>query len=61
MKEARPASPPVVLVEATPTLRFSTLLCKSLFWTHGSFCKILAYNLIEILYLFTILLVVRVI
>jgi hypothetical protein len=61
MKEARPASPPVVPVEATPTLRFSELLCKSLFWTHGSFCKILACNLIEILYLFTILLVVRVI
>jgi hypothetical protein len=61
MKEARPASPPVVPVEAAHTLRFSVLLCKSLFWTHGSFCWILACNLIEILYLFTILLVVRVI
>jgi hypothetical protein len=61
MKEARPACPPVVPGDAAPTLRFSALLCKSLFWTHGLFCKILAYNLIEILYLFTILLVIRVI
>jgi hypothetical protein len=61
MKEARPASPLVVPVEAAPTLRFSVLLCKSLFWTHMSFCKILAHNLIEIMYLFTILLVIRVI
>jgi hypothetical protein len=61
MKEARPASHPVVPLDVTPTFRFSTLLCKSLFWTHGSFCKILACNLIEILYPFTILLVIRVI
>jgi hypothetical protein len=57
MKEARPASPPVVPVEAAPTLIFLPLLYSVIFFlTHGSFCKILASNLIKILYLFTILL-----
>jgi hypothetical protein len=56
-KEARHASPLVVHVEATPTLRFPPLLCSVIFFlTRGSFCKILACNLIKILYLFTILL-----
>jgi hypothetical protein len=42
-KEARSASPPVVPVEAAPTLRIP---CYSIifFWTQGSFCKILACN-----------------
>jgi hypothetical protein len=57
MTEARPASPPVMPVEATHPLRFLLLLYYIIFFlTHGSFCKILASTLIEILYLFTILL-----
>jgi hypothetical protein len=62
MKEARSASPPVAPVEATPALRFLPLLnCNFFSLAHKSFCNIFAYNLIEILYLFIILLVVRVI
>jgi hypothetical protein len=56
MNEVRLASPPVVPVEATPTLRFRRCLIVIFFLTQWSFCMILAYNLIEILYLFTILL-----
>jgi hypothetical protein len=46
MKEARPASPPVVPVEAAPTLRFPPLLYFVIFFlTHRSFSKILACNI----------------
>jgi hypothetical protein len=38
MKEARPASPPVVLVEAAPTFRISRYSV-IFFWTEGKFCK----------------------
>jgi hypothetical protein len=44
--KTRCASPPVVPVEAAPTLRvprYSVML----FWTQLSFCKILAYNLMR--------------
>jgi hypothetical protein len=55
--KTRPASPPVAPVEAPSVLRFPLLLYSIiLFLTEGSFCKILACNLIEILYLFMILL-----
>jgi hypothetical protein len=50
MKEARPASPPVVPVEATPTLRFRCCMIVIFFLTQGLFCKILVCNLNEILY-----------
>jgi hypothetical protein len=43
--KTRPASPPVVPVEAPPTLRFLPLLYSIIFFlTHVSFCKILVYN-----------------
>jgi hypothetical protein len=46
MKEARPTSPPVVPVEATPMLKFLLLLYSTIFFLiHMSFCKILACNL----------------
>jgi hypothetical protein len=46
MKEARPASPPVVTVEAAPTHRFLPLLYHVIFFlTHVSFCKIFRCNL----------------
>jgi hypothetical protein len=48
MKEPRPASPPAVPVETAPMLRFPPLLCFAIFFlTHGSFCKILACNLLR--------------
>jgi hypothetical protein len=54
-KEVRHAYAPVVPVEASPTLRFLRYSI-IFFLTQGTFCNILAYNLNEILYLFTILL-----
>jgi hypothetical protein len=42
-KEARHASPLVVLVEATPMLRFPHRFV-IFFLTHGSFCKIFVCN-----------------
>jgi hypothetical protein len=39
MKEARPVSPPVVPVEAAPTLRFFTLLCNLYFGPTGHFVR----------------------
>jgi hypothetical protein len=46
LKEARPASPSVVPVEATPMLISPSLLYFVIFFlTQGSFCKILACNL----------------
>jgi hypothetical protein len=45
-KEARPASPLVVPMEAAPTLRFLPLLYSVFFLSDPwSFCKILVYNL----------------
>jgi hypothetical protein len=45
-KEARPASPLVVPVEAAPTLRLSPLPeCNLYFWPKSYFVKILVYNL----------------
>jgi hypothetical protein len=62
MKEPRSASPSVAPVEARSALRFPLVLnCNFFFLTHRSFCKIFACNLIEILYMFTILLPVHVI
>jgi hypothetical protein len=45
-KEARPGSPPVVHVEAAPTLRIPRYYV-ILFWTQGSLCNILARNLMR--------------
>jgi hypothetical protein len=62
MLESKSASPPVVPVEAPSALRCLPLLnCNSFLLTDKSFCKNFACNLIQILYVFTILLVVRVI
>jgi hypothetical protein len=55
-KEDRPASPLVAPVETPSVLRFCRCMILNFFLTQGSFCKILVYNLNEILYLFTILL-----
>jgi hypothetical protein len=61
-KEARSTSPPVAPAEVLSVLRFSSLLnCNFFILIHRSFCTIFSCNLIEIFYLFTILLVVRVI
>jgi hypothetical protein len=47
-KKARRASPPVAPVEASSALRFSPLLYSIIFFlTQGSFCKILACNLLR--------------
>jgi hypothetical protein len=46
MKEARPVSPPVMTMEAAPTLRFPPLLYIVIFFlTQVSFCKFLVCNL----------------
>jgi hypothetical protein len=55
-KEAMPASPLVVPVEAAPSLRFYRYMIVIFFLTKSSFCKDLSLKFNEILYLFTILL-----